>query len=123
MSGQSCQFVIPAVYIPPLGTPLYWRDEESGVLRDAVWAYYCCGFRTGTITAPEIAVVVEYLRYVISAPCWDNNPFCSDEERVSLADLRRTIAEMTVNEGEPQLTACAVSEWIDGCLELGIDPL
>jgi hypothetical protein len=67
----------PRIYLQPLNTPLYWRDEMSGFLPDAMLAYL------NHVSAPtrfpppnqeQFDIVKEYLIYVVNAPCWLDSP-------------------------------------------------
>jgi hypothetical protein len=57
--------IIPPVYLPPTGGPLYWAAEQSGVLRRAVSA-----FVHRQEDARQLALVIDYVRYWVNAPCW-----------------------------------------------------
>lgn len=80
---------IPQIYLPPVGGPLYWRNEESGVLPAAVSAYL---HHTATIS--QLKLLSEYLEYYIHAPCWDLPGGFAEE----LADLRQTSKTMQTKE-------------------------
>jgi hypothetical protein len=101
-------FHMPDVYVPPFNTPLFWKDEQSGVLRNAVRAYLGHGLKPEEeLPDEQVELVRAYLDYVIHAPCWQGDK--------RIPDLRARVKTLeTVNE---------LDEWIDGCLELGIDPL
>jgi hypothetical protein len=64
--------MIPRIYDSRLGTPLYWRNEISGVLSDAIMAYfaYQTGSRDEPLTDAQAALVLGYARYYVDAPCW-----------------------------------------------------
>ena len=69
-------FQMPTTYEPPLGTPLYWRAETSGVLAEALWAYMLHQAEPDIYPAPtpgQLALVACYLRYVIDAPSWHDS--------------------------------------------------
>lgn len=101
---------IPRVYLPPHGTPLYWLNEQSGVLPAAVRAFF------DHLLAPEkpfsgqqVADLREYLNYAISAPCWHDNG------EGTLAELRASVATLD--------SAQAIAAWLDEaqdrlCLDL-----
>jgi hypothetical protein len=98
------------VYRGPHGTPLYWRNEQSGELKAAVMAYaaYMAYPKTNPIPRPaQFELLIGYLTYVIDAPCWRGSS--------ELDDLREQARRM----GTPQ----EVDDWINRCLKIGIDPL
>ena len=102
--------VFKRFYRPPLGLPLRWQDEQSGLLPTAVWAYYNHVARPATHPEPtrdQMSLVLEYVRYYIEAPCWQGAD--------GLADLRTAAAVMKSAED--------LDRWIWMCLEIGIDPL
>lgn len=98
---------IPRVY--PGGGPLYWMDEQSGLLRGAVCTYL--NFRTGQGPAPsteQIALLGDYLDYWVEAPAWRG-------PQILLATLRARSKELRgIDE---------ISLWLRDALEAGIDPL
>lgn len=103
-------FQFPTTYLAPRGTPLYWRDEMSGVLPAAIWAYIAHVAEPLTAPAPapeQLGLVIAYLRYVIAAPCWKG-----DRE---LAALRAGAGKLA--------TLRDVRAWIGRAVKLGIDPL
>lgn len=107
---HTLSFEMPTTYEPPLGTPLYWRNEVTGVLGAAIWAYIAHGAEPTVQPAPsaeQLALVVAYLRYVINAPCWHGG--------MGLAVARIGVEKLATVED--------VQTWIMGCLEIGIDPL
>lgn len=57
--------IIPPIYLPPTNGPMFWANEQSGVLRSAVWAFF-----HGKEDARQLAWVIAYVRYWINAPCW-----------------------------------------------------
>lgn len=101
---------MPTTYLPPLGTPLYWRNETTGVLSAAVWAYLSHGAdpeRHPSPTATQLVLLIAYLHYVIHAPCWYGQG--------ELAQLRADVADLQ--------TLADVQSWIMRCLAIGVDPL
>lgn len=88
--------------------PLYWQNEQTGKLREAVTAYLNNRIDGETVTENQIALLVEYIAYWVKAPCWDAP---SDE----LQELRLSVEQLD--------TAEKVDEWIQKALDLGIDPL
>lgn len=97
---------IPDIYRPPLGLPLTWRDEISEELSNAVFKY----FSSEHLFESEISLIAEYCQHYINAPCWDATGGFPNE----LAALRQS-AELLSSVDE-------ISQWIDACLELAIDP-
>lgn len=107
-------FEMPATYLPPFGTPLYWMDEMTGVLTKAIYAFnaHCAYPKTQKQpTDEQRQLVIAYLRYVIYAPCWEQAGGFVEE----LAQLRSQAATMQTED--------EINAWIMGCLEIGIDPL
>jgi hypothetical protein len=81
--------LIPSIYRPPLGLPLYWADEQSGRLRDAVQAYL--GYLIDGSPEPtpdQLSLLWDYVCHHIHAPAWDCACVEAVEQR-ELADLRR----------------------------------
>ena len=91
--------------------PGYWMYETSGVLRPAVEAY----IRREPLGAEQIAAMRGYLRQWIGAEVWDHNPHATKDEREWLAYMRLRIDELT--------TRCAVDDWIEDAVGMGMDPL
>jgi|SRR5579884_2916280 len=98
---------IPAFYAPPLNTPLYWGNEQSGMMRDAVAAYY-----NGAMSGSQVELLREYLTYYINAPCWQ----VAEEEREKFDQLKQATTTLT--------TVDQFSHWLYECLaSFGLDPL
>ena len=98
-------------YVPPLGTPLYWGDEQSGTLAAAVMRYF-----DGVELEPsQFALLKSYLVYVVDAPCWDNNEHHTLESRRELERLRVQAKQMQTQRD--------IIPWIYECVKWGIDPL
>lgn len=100
-------FTMPTEYVQPLGTPLYWSDEVTGVLPAAVLNFisHCAEPDIHSPpTADHLALVIGYLRYYINAPCW-----------VGVQGLRDQAAKMT--------TAGEIGAWLNDCVRMGLDPL
>lgn len=93
-------------YVPPYGTPLYWGNEQSGQLPAAVVAFLAEATGDGTCSEEQRRLVVEYLRYVIGAPCWQGEQIESLRERATHLQATQDI-----------------QQWIMDCLNEGIDPL
>lgn len=106
-------FKIPQIYVPPLGTPLYWRDELSGQLPDAMWAFLKHTSHPGIEPAPtkeQINLLREYFQYYIFAPCWQTS-----NQETEFAQLRTDVQFLH--------SAYAIEKWIERCLEIGLDPI
>lgn len=100
--------VFPPVY--PDSMPLYWRNETSGILANAVLAYI--GHAAGTGPAPsddQARLLIAYCRYFIRAPVWQFNP------EPLLHALQDAIDQAT--------DLAALDQWLNACLDLGIDVL
>lgn len=97
---------IPDIYCPPLGLPLNWRNETSGELPRVIFKYFSSQY----LITNEIALLAEYCRHYINAPCWDNNEGFTTE----LAALRETANSFS--------TVREISQWINHCIEIAIDP-
>jgi hypothetical protein len=96
---------IPNVYRPPLGLPLNWKDDTSGELARVVFKF----FSSQHLTTDEISLVAEYCQHYINAPYWDTGGL-----RDELAVLRQSANSISsVDE---------ISQWINACLEIAIDP-
>lgn len=83
---------IPTIYRPPMGLPLYWRDEVSGVLPAAVTKYLNhVAFGAARPDAAELELLWDYIAHHINAPCWDETcAGCYDSE---LKELRALAAK------------------------------
>lgn len=82
--------------------PGYWRDEETGVVQDAVQSF----LMHYELSPRQISVMREYLRQWIMAPVW-HGP--------GVEALRARIDSLT--------TFQAIDKWLDDALDDGIDPL
>ncbi len=97
------------VYILPLGLPVYWRNEITGKLVDAVESVM--KYKVVEAPAPtqeQIDLVIKYIRYFIKAPCW------SDVGELSLSSLRELAESLRTQED--------IYKFIDASMELGLDP-
>ena len=116
---------MPQFYCPPLSTPLYWRDEQTGELPAAVSHYYdhCLGHAPdqtaadlgiAPLTAAELKLLCEYCVYFINAPCWEINLLGDADMLADLASLRdraKTLASLE-----------SLRQWNSDCADLGLDP-
>lgn len=101
---------MPDFYVPPLNTPVHWRNDQSGILPAAVMALHAHGLdATKPFQGKQFALVRDYLRYYIQAPCWQ------DDEDGDIARLRASVQGLKTPED--------MSKWIMRCLDVGIDPL
>lgn len=104
---------MPDFYVPLLQTPLYWGDEQTGTLPKAVMAYHGHMLdKSKRFEGVQFALVRDYLRYYISAPCWQENP---DQTGGKLSELRASVQGLK--------TPDEMHAWIMKCLDMGIDPL
>jgi hypothetical protein len=88
--------------------PGHWMHETSGVLRDAVQAYYAPELdpHAPPMTGEQIAVMRAYLRIWINAPLW----------RGPLIDVLRTQVNEITTRGD-------LDRWLARAVDQGIDPL
>jgi hypothetical protein len=106
-SREDFQRKVPAFYVPPLNTPLYWGNEQSGMMRDAVAAYY-----NGAMSGSQVELLREYLIYYINAPCWQ----VAEEEQEKFKKLKQEATTLTTVE--------QFNHWLYECLvSFGLDPL
>lgn len=106
-------------YVTDLKVPVYWKDDQSGVVSGAIWAYICHCADPSKEPAPnqeQLRLTVEYLKYYANAPCWE----ISEQFAGELARLRRRIEEIAAAEA---VDPGAVRRWISDCLDIGVDPL
>jgi hypothetical protein len=112
-------------YAPPFGTPLFWRDEATGVLPAAVKHFFdqCLGhcpnetaadLGIAPLSAAEIKLLADYLVYFIHTPCWENNITDCEKMRADLMELRTR----AMNLGSVE----ALRRWLEEALDLGLDP-
>jgi hypothetical protein len=108
-------------YTPPLGLPLYWRDEqEPRVVSPHVWAYL-----EGRATPEDCAIVRAWIGYYVAAPCWVrptpglSQPDGREWGAEHLAQIEALRRRVTQTPATPE----AIRDLIWACLELGLDPL
>ncbi|KAA3645354.1 MAG: hypothetical protein DWQ07_12870 [Chloroflexi bacterium] len=108
--------VMPQIYMPPFGTPLYWRDEVSGRLPSAVWAYinHVTDSQEPALTYEQLCLVINYCQYFINAPCWEDGMRMMERMGV-LNELREQAQELRC---VPDIRA-----WIRECLKYALDPI
>lgn len=107
------QSPMPDFYVPPWQTPLYWGDEQTGVLPSAVKAYLDHRLdQSKPFQGTQFALVRDYLRYYINAPCWVGDP---DWKEDKIAELQASVTTIK--------TAEEMHDWLMKCLDMGIDPL
>jgi hypothetical protein len=104
-----------APYLSPLGLPLYWKDEQSGVLPAAIWAFINHKVDGAEApTADQIKLIRDYFTHYINAPCWSAN--CEDNEMSGiLTEARGMVGKIE--------TAIDIDRFISKCMEIGLDPL
>lgn len=105
---------IPNFYRPmfeggPRG-PLRWQDDVTGKLPAAMLAF----FEDKGLTSEQFSLVREYGEYYINAPCWDWNPHLTEDGRQELVNLRSRIQIIG--------TKRELMDWVERCLDMGIDP-
>jgi hypothetical protein len=96
---------IPRVYRPPVGGPLRWQDDVTGVLPAAVKAFFA-----DQATPEQLEQVCDYCEYYINAPCWLIGP---DDEALWVS-LRKRI--------KTAKTAMEIRVWLHDALGVTIDP-
>ena len=92
---------MPKAYLPPFGGPHYWMDEETGELARAVEAYL-----NRRECADQLALVIDYCRYWVEAPCWKGP---------AVESLRRRIRQVRTRQ--------ELAAWLADAVAEGIDPL
>jgi hypothetical protein len=101
---------LPNFYRPPLGLPMFWRDEMSGELAAAVEAYLADRRDDVPMSYAQVILLRDYICHYVNAPCWENEEFARE-----LAALR---------EAAPRLNSPdAIAGWIWAARGIGMDPL
>lgn len=94
------------------GTPLYWRDDMSGQLKTAIWA-----FLNHTPSPDQLQTVIAYIQYHIHAPCWlETCPWDVDEETAENVRTLRRLSLDLKTEREVQI-------YIASAMNMALDPL
>lgn len=90
----------------PGGMPYYWVHEQTGHLREAILAYI-----TPEVSPSEdqLCLMREYLEHYINAPAWQ------DDDRGTLAELRRRVTALKTPED--------ISAWLKTASKIYLDPL
>ena len=104
-------------YLPPIGGPHYWRNEQTGRLEEAVQAYFDNRLQGSPVSPADCELVADYIRHWINAPMYDvNNPYfeTSPDEHNHLKALRDEARHIT--------DADSIDRWIHKALDLGLDP-
>jgi hypothetical protein len=112
MKTRIGKWSMPYVMGPAGLHPLFWRDEQSGQLSEAVHAYL------SAVTSPTAVVMTNdqfelfkaYCCYWVEAPCWKD---CGDP--AGLAEVRQAMKDAT------DVTALREALWRAG--EFCLDPL
>ena len=94
------------------GSPLVWRDDMSGKLREIVLAYL-----ERRASQNQIEILIKYMIYYFHAPCWiETTPADFDPEYTEeIRKLRsKSLETKTIKD---------LDELIEIALDLGIDPL
>jgi hypothetical protein len=104
-------------YREPMGLPLYWQNEATGVLQAAIRAYLDNRVESKPIPAEQFELVRAYMEYVVNAPCWGRNTMIGlDHKAAEILDgLKRDVIELKNPDD--------IAGWIHRCMEIGIDPL
>lgn len=100
------------------GIPMYWRDEASGKMLEAIiafWSPYADSPRNiPPISDEHISLLRWYLIHWAKAPCWRMNPHISTEQLMQL-DNAIALAE-NINSGKD------ICKTLDALMVLAIDP-
>jgi hypothetical protein len=104
--------LIPDHYLPPLGLPLYWRNEVTGKLPDAVNAYLDTRLEENapSLTSEQLILLKAYFAHYINAPCWDESGF-----ETELKTLRKSVQTL--------ISADDLAVFIHSAQQMGLDPL
>lgn len=114
--------VVPSIadlpYVTPLQLPIHWRDDQTGKVSGAIWAYicYCAEPQKPAPSQEQLRLVAEYGKYYINASCWNHSEYFAE----ALARLRGRIDEIAAAEA---VDLVALKRWIHDCLEIAVDPL
>ena len=109
------KFLFPP-YVPPHGGPHYWQTESSGLLPNAIKAYFDNRTENGPISTNDCDLVKAYIRHWINAPVWSLNPFYQDA-----ADQDNELRALR-DEADKLTDADSIDRWIHRALKSGIDP-
>jgi len=101
---------IPFPQVYPGGGPLYWRDEQSGWLLEAVEAYYEFLLKGRLPPQAQLELLTGYVAYWVHAPCWTG----LEEDGSDLEQLRNSAKSI---RSWPELR-----DWCEKAMDLGIDP-
>lgn len=105
--------------VPAALPPLYWRNEQSGVLAHAINAYLSDQTGGAPCTTDDVRAVCEYLQQWINAPCWTQSAQECDagysELTAELVQLRADVVKLKTSD--------EIHLWLMRALDLGIDPL
>ena len=104
-------------YTSFMGLPLPWQDEQSGVIKAAIRAFLEHQVEGTSLSEEHLKLTIQYLRYYIHAPCWYEEWPCEPgiDDPESIRKVRRQALEMG--------TVADIEQFIQDCLEIGIDPL
>ena len=93
------------------GMPVYWRNESSGKLEEAVNAYW---MPCANLSANHVNLLRQYIVHWATAPCWRNNPYLDagiEAELDKAIALSRSIT-----------TRSDICDALDSLMTLAIDP-
>lgn len=97
---------------------MYWRDEMSGKMLEAVVAFWSPYSDTPNkipeLSDQHVSFLRQYLIHWAEAPCWANNPNATNEHKIL---LNTAIAACKSIESRAD-----INNAIDALMELGIDP-
>lgn len=106
---------MPNFYRPPMGIPLYWRDEMTGELPTAVNTYFkACAGEKVTLTQRQLDIIANYLQHYIGAPCWTKT---MEGDEAMFGDYKELIAR-----AHTLASVESIKRWIADAMELGLDP-
>jgi hypothetical protein len=96
------KYQMPPIY--PAGGPLYWANDLSGILPDAVQTFFQ---RPAALTTEQMELLTMYLIYWLEAPCWHYPP---------------GTREQLLAQAKAVTTRADFDTVLNACLALGIDP-
>lgn len=107
--------LLKPIYMPPLGTPWYWRNAMGEDLPNAVRAYLKNRTEGAPMSKAELDLVRAHLVYYINAPCWTRTCRGGGDAWRILRELRKAAPAMK--------TPSEICAWIREAMTIGLDPL
>lgn len=104
----------PNSYVPPFDLPVYWRNDVTGQLPEAIDAYLWFMSEPNTYPIPterQVELIAGYFKYYINAPAWDSNRWIEEE----LKSLRESVSNLRSVDD--------ISKWIREAMNIALDPL